>query len=690
MSGHEVPGNGAPDGGTEAGQAPHPGEHMAARPESERPAEDPSDSAGTRDAVDEPVALVSADPPGLTPEPEEPIHPDTPHEGPAASAGGLDGAQAEHAEGGAMAAVPTDAAEAPPGGHQDDLTTTNEAAGAPLWEPGVHPDDEATTVVQEAGPLWEPGVHPEDEATTIVTAAAPAWEPGVHPDDEATTIVTGPAPEWEPGVHPDDEATTIVTGPAPAWEPGVHPDDEATTIVSAPAPAWEPGVHPDDEATTIVTGPAPAWEPGVHPDDEATTVVSGPAPEWEPGVHPDDEATVVAGMQPASAPGAQRPAMAATAPLGTGGVAARGAGDTTAVVPGSLSVGETMPGQGWFDARLRDFMAALTKDEHGQPRAKEARQMLGAAARDMIARIVMQGGPGAGQEWAADTVLQPDQLLANTYIVRSLIARGGIGEIYRVRHRDLKTEHAVKILLPRYALDPTLLSLMLEEARLLQCVRHEAVVGCQGLLRDVDGRPVLVMDYIRGRTLSGRLRDGPLSTEELVVLARRLAEALSAIHAAGIVHQDMSPDNVMLSEDSVAAATVIDFGLARPLGSGSTAQRNLDFAGKFSWASPEQLSGRPGEVDARSDLYSLGLILMAAARGYRLDMGHDMESARSARRTVPSLAGIESPVADLLRLLLDPQKTGRPSSASEIAGLLSPRPTGIFEQLMGRLRFWRK
>ena len=225
------------------------------------------------------------------------------------------------------------------------------------------------------------------------------------------------------------------------------------------------------------------------------------------------------------------------------------------------------------------------------------------------------------------------------------------------------------------------LTMMLDEARLLQSVRHEAVVGCQDLLRDADGRPMIVMDYLRGRTLSSRLREGRLALPELMALARRLADGLSAIHAAGIVHQDISPDNVMLTDDSCAAATIIDFGLARTVGSIRDTHRNLDFAGKYSWSSPEQLSGRVTAVDFRSDLYSLGLMLAAAARGYRLDMGTDLESARAARTTVPSLAGIEEPVAGLLTVLLAPSPNARLASAAEIHTMLAPRSPTWLERL---------
>ena len=301
----------------------------------------------------------------------------------------------------------------------------------------------------------------------------------------------------------------------------------------------------------------------------------------------------------------------------------------------------------------------------------------------MIQRVALRDPDHKAADWA-DTVLQADQLLVNTYFVRALIARGGVGEIYRARHRDLKTEHAIKILLPRYALDPTVLNLMLEEARLLQRVRHEAVVGCQGLLRDTDGRPMLVMDYLRGRTLSARLREGPLAQPDLILLAARLAAGLSAVHAQGVVHQDISPDNIILVDDNCAAATIIDFGLARSLDAPENTHRNIDFAGKFSWCSPEQLATRATQIDARSDLYSLGLVLAAAARGARLDMGNDLATARAARHGLPSLDGVQEPIATLLRHLLAPSTATRLRSAEEVPEWLRTRKPSFMQRLLGR------
>lgn len=467
---------------------------------------------------------------------------------------------------------------------------------------------------------------------------------GEGEEDESTTILQAPAarPGATDYVHMVHASSQPEPGPVAAPQEG---DEDVTTILQAPVEE-----EPEDRTTILQFQPEPPA------DEERTTIVqAGPAPEpppTPPAPVPSDYTEIVPASEAANLLDAA-------------------AGD------GAVS------GRAWFDQRLRDFTEALGQDHAGRRRTPQERQALAAAARDMIARVGMRSAARA-EGWPADTVLQPDQLLVNTYFVRSLIARGGVGEIYRTRHRDLRTEHAIKILLPRYALDATVLTLMLEEARLLQRVRHEAVVGCQGLLRDVDGRPMLVMDYLRGRTLSARLRDGALRPADLVVLANRLAAGLAAIHAQGIVHQDISPDNIILAEDSIGGATIIDFGLARMAGDGEDSHRNIDFAGKFSWASPEQLSGRPASVDARSDLYSLGLVLAAAARGQRLDMGRDLESARAARHGVPPLDGIAEPVAGLLRHLLAPSALIRLRSAEEIGDWLKVRKPGVLTRFFGR------
>ncbi len=344
--------------------------------------------------------------------------------------------------------------------------------------------------------------------------------------------------------------------------------------------------------------------------------------------------------------------------------------------------GEDRSGRSWFDQRLRAFLDAMAFDRAGRPRSSAERQTLARAARDLIDRVGWDD-PGAPSGHAA---LHAEQLLANTYVVRTLIARGGVGEIYRARHRDLHTDHAIKILLPRHMLDTTVLTLMLDEARLLQSVHHDGVVGCQGLLRDADGRLFLVMDYLRGRTLSARLQDGLLSEPELISLLGRLASALTAIHAAQIVHQDLSPDNIILRDDSCAAATIIDFGLARSLAEPEETRMLVDFAGKYAWVSPEQLTGREGRVDTRSDLYSLGLVIAAAARGQRLEMGHDPDTARAARQGVPKLDGISPAMREWLQRLLAPDPAKRFQTAQALLDGMRGEParTGLLSRLLFR------
>ena len=273
-----------------------------------------------------------------------------------------------------------------------------------------------------------------------------------------------------------------------------------------------------------------------------------------------------------------------------------------------------------------------------------------------------------------DAIFRPGQLLANTFTVRTLISRGGMGEIYRATHRDLGTEHAVKVLRPAMLDEPSAVALLLEEARLLQHIRHDAVVPCHGLIRDGDGRQLLVMEFLRGETLSIRLRQGALREPGLAVLLRRLLLTLEALRGYGIVHQDISPDNLILRNDSLHELTLIDFGVARVLSEPAGAHGSLDFAGKYSWVSPEQLDpARAGSIGPASDLYSVALVVAAAARGSKLDMGQDLPTALAARTGVPRLDGVPEPIAVLLRRLLAPMPDRRARAADILAALDEPR-----------------
>lgn len=221
--------------------------------------------------------------------------------------------------------------------------------------------------------------------------------------------------------------------------------------------------------------------------------------------------------------------------------------------------------------------------------------------------------------------IPPGTLLGNgTYRIDGRLGGGGMGEVYRGTNMVTGAPCAIKTIRPEFVEDEFLRRLFVREAEALKSIRDNAVVGYEGVFRDEAGRVLIVMDFVDGPSLADRMRERPLTVDEVTRLARRLARGLAAAHAVGVHHRDLSPDNVLLPGGKLDEAVLIDFGIARREGgSGPTlyAGGSHGFTGKTSYASPEQAGAIDAPVDQRSDMFSLGLVLAAAARGRPLPMG---------------------------------------------------------------------
>ncbi len=254
--------------------------------------------------------------------------------------------------------------------------------------------------------------------------------------------------------------------------------------------------------------------------------------------------------------------------------------------------------------------------------------------------------------------------------VVALLGQGGSGAIYEARNIHNEDERvALKILQPDIADRERFFELMRAEANAMLRLKHEAVVQYRTFGRIPESDEFyLVIEYVEGPTLGRAMRTAPLGEAALRRLALRLLEGLEAAHEQGVIHRDLSPDNVVLPGGDPDRATLIDFGIARnggfdPLG-------GISFAGKLSYAAPEQLTG--GAIGPWTDLYTLGLVLAAAARGAKLDMGKTVAAAIASRAAVPALDGVPAGLRPALARLLDPDPDSRVRSAAEAAALFAP------------------
>ncbi|MEO1017635.1 MAG: serine/threonine-protein kinase, partial [Pseudomonadota bacterium] len=243
-------------------------------------------------------------------------------------------------------------------------------------------------------------------------------------------------------------------------------------------------------------------------------------------------------------------------------------------------------------------------------------------------------------------------VLHHTYEIVRMIASGGMGDVYEAKHLLSEDRYAIKVIRDDLVDDERISGMFIRESDILKRIRHDAVVNYGGLLQDEQGRAFLVMDYIDGPSLRERLRQKPLSADEAKRLIRRLAPGLAEVHAAGTFHRDLSPDNILLADNDLDRAVIIDFGIAKLGEPDAKTFVGGDIAGKYGYISPEQLGVIDSPVDGRSDIYSLGLVLAAALRGQPLEMGTNWAAVVEARKKVPALNDCPKALRPLLAKML--------------------------------------
>ena len=265
-----------------------------------------------------------------------------------------------------------------------------------------------------------------------------------------------------------------------------------------------------------------------------------------------------------------------------------------------------------------------------------------------------------------DTASPPDTLIAGRYRILELVGSGGMARVYRARDEFLGRDVALKQLRADAA-DADGLRRQQDEIRTIAALQHPAVVTLYDAFPDEEGRVVLVMQYVAGSDLRRVLDDGPLAPAQVVAIGAALADALASVHAAGIVHRDIKPGNILVLDAASTgpAAMLGDFGIARVVdGTGMTAAGSV--IGTAAYLSPEQALGRP--VTPATDLYSLGLVLIECLTGEPSFPGQALESAAARLRRDPQIPhGLAPDFAALLADLTARDPAERPSAAEAAA-----------------------
>ncbi len=338
---------------------------------------------------------------------------------------------------------------------------------------------------------------------------------------------------------------------------------------------------------------------------------------------------------------------------------------------------EMAGGSSWLETRAKAHAAS----------AESASEFLHKAMQALEAR-------SPGQETETAPVLRLDFLQPSDqpgvlgrigpYEVLEQVAAGGMGIVLKARDPALNRIVALKILPPALAANALARARFIREARAAAAVVHEHVVPIYAV-DEFAGLPYLVMQFIRGRPLSERIRvSGPLRVEEILRIGAQTAAGLAAAHAQGLIHRDVKPGNILL-ENSVERVKITDFGLARAVDDSSLTQDG-HIAGTPEYMAPEQARNEP--VDQRADLFSFGCVLYEMATG--VSPFHAEKPLAALRRVCeehpPPVHTLNDRIPEWLGLsiqkLMTKNPASRPQTALEVSQELGRR-LAEFQQTSG-------
>jgi serine/threonine-protein kinase len=292
----------------------------------------------------------------------------------------------------------------------------------------------------------------------------------------------------------------------------------------------------------------------------------------------------------------------------------------------------------------------------------------------------------AGEPRAPDTSssLSVGDVVADRYRIDAILGEGGMGVVYRAEHLHLRKVHALKVLLPEWSSTPEVVARFEREAVAAGNIQSPHVVAATDFGRLPGGSFFLVMEYVNGRTLRTVLDQGALDAACALHILHGIVSALHAAHTIGIVHRDMKPENIMLMErdGDPNFVKVLDFGIAKVDGFGGGSRGGTPQAltqvgaviGTPEYMSPEQALGQA--IDARTDLYSVGVILFEMLTGHCPFGGGAVTVLRQHLiGEVPALPpsvtdGIDPRTGAILRRLLAKVPEDRFASAADLLAAL--------------------